>query len=119
LIAGKLGVADRFNEGRDENGLASPPYDELSPTGCCSAAWLRNADFDTFWQTGLRALLRCRPATAFLADFREAPEKFALKTESGKIVLGSENPRAGLTTTTAVRIRPGSSRQNGWATAVS
>ena len=88
LIAGKLGVADRFNEGRDEMGWLRHLY-ELSRQDAAQRLGFEMPDFDTFWQTGYA---RCpvQAGHTFLADFRETPEKFALKTESGKIVLGSE-----------------------------
>ncbi|MES2029101.1 MAG: molybdopterin-dependent oxidoreductase [Pseudomonadota bacterium] len=88
LIAGKLGVADRFNEGRDEMGWVRHLYD-ISRKDALERFSFEMPAFDEFWETGYA---RC-PVKAdhtFLADFRETPEKFPLKTESGKIVLGSE-----------------------------
>ncbi|WP_028137856.1 molybdopterin-dependent oxidoreductase [Bradyrhizobium japonicum] len=87
-IAGKLGVADRFNEGRDEMGWVRHLYE-----GCRSDASQRfdfeMPDFDAFWDAGYA---RCpvKAEHTFLADFRNEPEAHALRTESGKIVLGSE-----------------------------
>ena len=87
-IAGKLGVADRFNEGRDEMGWVRHLYE-----ACRSDALERfdftMPDFDAFWEVGYA---RCpvKAEHTFLADFRNEPEAHALKTESGKIVLGSE-----------------------------
>lgn len=88
LIAGKLGVVDRFNEGRDEMGWVRHLYD-ISRKDALERFSFEMPAFDEFWETGYA---RC-PVKAdhtFLADFRETPEKFPLKTESGKIVLGSE-----------------------------
>ena len=87
-ISGKLGVADRFHEGRDEMGWLHHLY-ELARGDAAERFGFEMSDFDTFWETGYA---RC-PVKAdhtFLADFRDKPEKFALNTESGKIVLGSE-----------------------------
>ncbi|PIT03586.1 biotin transporter BioY [Bradyrhizobium nitroreducens] len=87
-IAGKLGVADRFNEGRDEMGWVRHLYE-----ACRSDASERfdfaMPDFDAFWEAGYA---RCpvKAEQTFLADFRNEPEAHALRTESGKIVLGSE-----------------------------
>jgi len=87
-IAGKLGVADRFNEGRDEMGWVRHLYE-----ACRSDASERfdftMPDFDAFWEAGYA---RCpvKAEHTFLADFRNEPEAHALRTESGKIVLGSE-----------------------------
>ncbi|MCA6122048.1 molybdopterin-dependent oxidoreductase [Bradyrhizobium sp. WSM 1704] len=87
-IAGKLGVADRFNEGRDEMGWIRHLYD-----ACRSDASKRFGfampDFDAFWDAGYA---RCPVETehTYLADFRNDPGAHPLRTESGRIVLGSE-----------------------------
>ncbi|WP_441252494.1 molybdopterin-dependent oxidoreductase [Tardiphaga sp. 71_E8_N1_1] len=87
-IAGKLGVADRFNEGRDEIGWVRHLY-EASRQDASERLGFDMPDFETFWHDGYA---RCpvRADHTFLADFRIDPEAHALKTESGKIVLGSE-----------------------------
>ena len=87
-IAGKLGVADRFNEGRDEMGWLRHLY-EASRKDASERFGFAMPDFDAFWEKGYA---RCpvRAEHTFLADFRDKPEQHALKTESGKIVLGSE-----------------------------
>jgi biotin/methionine sulfoxide reductase len=87
-IAGKLGVADTFNEGRDEMGWLRHLY-EISRSDADNRLSFEMPDFDTFWEAGYA---RCpiRADHTYLAEFREAPEEFPLHTESGKIVLGSE-----------------------------
>lgn len=87
-IAGKLGVADRFNEGRDEMGWVRHLYDQ-SRTDAADRLGVAMPDFDTFWREGYA---RCpvRANHTFLADFRTDPAAHPLNTESGKIVLGSE-----------------------------
>jgi biotin/methionine sulfoxide reductase len=87
-IAGKLGVADRFNEGRDEMGWLRHLY-EASRSDASERFGFEMPDFDAFWEAGYA---RCpvKAGHTFLADFRDKPEEHALKTESGKIVLGSE-----------------------------
>jgi biotin/methionine sulfoxide reductase len=87
-IAGKLGVADAFNEGRDEMGWLRHLY-EISRSDADKRLSFEMPDFDTFWEAGYA---RCpiRADHTYLAEFREAPEEFPLHTESGKIVLGSE-----------------------------
>jgi len=87
-IAGKLGVADAFNEGRDEMGWLRHLY-EISRSDADKRLGFEMPDFDTFWEAGYA---RCpiRADHTYLAEFREAPEEFPLHTESGKIVLGSE-----------------------------
>lgn len=87
-IAGKLGVADRFNEGRDEMGWVRHLY-EACRSDAAQRFGFEMPDFDAFWEAGYA---RC-PVKAdhtYLTDFRNEPEEYALKTESGKIVLGSE-----------------------------
>ncbi len=87
-IAGKLGVADRFNEGRDEMGWVRHLY-EACRNDAAQRFDFEMPDFDAFWEAGYA---RC-PVKAdhtYLTDFRNEPEEYALKTESGKIVLGSE-----------------------------
>ncbi|MDX3970192.1 MAG: molybdopterin-dependent oxidoreductase [Bradyrhizobium sp.] len=87
-IAGKLGVADRFNEGRDEMGWVRHLY-EACRSDASQRFGFAMPDFDAFWEAGYT---RCPVKTehTFLADFRNEPEAHALRTESGKIVLGSE-----------------------------
>ena len=87
-IAGKLGVADRFNEGRDEMGWVRHLY-EACRSDASQRFGFEMPDFDAFWEAGYA---RCPVKTdhTYLTDFRNKPEEYALKTESGKIVLGSE-----------------------------
>jgi biotin/methionine sulfoxide reductase len=87
-IAGKLGVADRFNEGRDEMGWVRHLY-EACRSDAAQRFGFEMPDFDAFWEAGYA---RCPVKTdhTYLTDFRSKPEEHALKTESGKIVLGSE-----------------------------
>ncbi|MDD1530374.1 Asp-tRNA(Asn)/Glu-tRNA(Gln) amidotransferase GatCAB subunit C [Bradyrhizobium sp. WBOS7] len=87
-IAGKLGVADRFNEGRDEMGWVRHLY-EACRSDAAQRFGFEMPDFDAFWEAGYA---RCPVKTdhTYLTDFRNKPEEHALKTESGKIVLGSE-----------------------------
>lgn len=87
-IAGKLGVANRFNEGRDEMGWVRHLY-EACRSDAAQRFGFEMPDFDAFWEAGYA---RC-PVKAdhtYLTDFRNEPEEYALTTESGKIVLGSE-----------------------------
>ena len=86
-IAEKLGAADRFNEGRDEMGWLRHLY-ETSRDDAATRFGFEMPDFDVFWKTGYA---RCpvKAEHTYLAEFRDQPETSALKTESGKIVLGS------------------------------
>lgn len=87
-IAGKLGVGEQFNEGRDEMGWLRHLY-EASRADAAKRLNFDIPDFDTFWRQGYA---RCPVRTdhTYLAEFRDRPEEFGLATESGQIVLGSE-----------------------------
>lgn len=87
-IAGKLGVDDRFNEGRDEMSWLRHLYEQTRKDALERLSF-EMPDFESFWEAGYA---RC-PVKAdhtFLAEFRGRPDEFPLNTESGKIVLGSE-----------------------------
>ncbi|SMH36456.1 molybdopterin-dependent oxidoreductase [Mesorhizobium australicum] len=87
-IAGKLGVGERFNEGRDEMGWLRHLYN-ISRDDAAGRLGFDMPDFDTFWEQGWA---RCPMKTdhVYLAEFRDNPQDNALATESGRIVLGSE-----------------------------
>jgi biotin/methionine sulfoxide reductase len=87
-IAGKLGVGERFNEGRDEMGWLRHLYD-LSRDDAAQRLGFDMPDFDAFWEQGWA---RCPMKTdhVYLAEYRDNPQDNALATESGRIVLGSE-----------------------------
>lgn len=87
-IAEKLGVAEAFNEGRTEMEWLRHLY-SLSHDDAYLRLGFEMPDFDTFWQQGYA---KCPTVDqhVYLAGFREHPEDHSLKTESGKIVLGSE-----------------------------
>ena len=87
-ISEKLGVGDAFNEGRDEMEWLRHLY-EISREDAKKKFDFSMPDFDEFWAAGFA---RC-PVKAdhtYLAEFRDNPAEFALNTESGKIVLGSQ-----------------------------
>ncbi|QYK43416.1 MAG: molybdopterin-dependent oxidoreductase [Paracoccaceae bacterium] len=87
-IAHRLGVAAAFNEGRDEMGWLRHMYD-ASRDDALARFGHEMPDFDTFWHEG-HAACPVRAGHTYLADFRDRPEDFALPTESGRIVLGSQ-----------------------------
>lgn len=87
-IAARLGVGAAFNEGRDEMGWLRHLY-ELSRSDAAARLGFDMPDFDTFWEQGY-APCPVKEEHTFLAEFRERPDDFALKTESGRIVLGSQ-----------------------------
>ncbi|RGP37953.1 molybdopterin guanine dinucleotide-containing S/N-oxide reductase [Pseudotabrizicola alkalilacus] len=87
-IAGKLGVSDAFNEGRDEMGWVRHLYNESRDYAAQQLAF-DMPDFDTFWAQGYAACPVQRNHT-YLADYRNDPDSHPLNTESGRIVLGSD-----------------------------
>lgn len=86
-LAGKLGVGDAFSEGRDEMQWIRHLYDQ---TRHDAQERFGHAmpDFDTFWRAG-RASVPVRANHVFLDRFRADPGAEPLRTESGRIVLGS------------------------------
>lgn len=86
-ISAKLGVAEAFNEGRDEMGWLRHMYD-LSRNDAKARLDFEMPAFDDFWQAGF-ADCPTQSEHSYLADFRDQPQEHPLATESGKIVLGS------------------------------
>lgn len=87
-IAKRLGVEAAFSEGRDEMDWVRHLYEETREDARHRFQHVM-PDFETFWSQGF-ANVPSRAGVTYLADFREDPRRHALKTESGKIVLGSE-----------------------------
>jgi biotin/methionine sulfoxide reductase len=87
-IAEKLGVDGKFNEGRDEMGWLRHLYD-ISREDARARFDFSMPDFETFWDAGYARCPVMKDYT-YLAEFRDDPDAFSLKTESGKIVLGSK-----------------------------
>ena len=87
-IADKLGVDGQFNEGRDEMGWLRHLYED-SREDARARFGFSMPDFETFWHAGYARCPVMKDHT-YLADFRDDPDAFSLKTESGKIVLGSK-----------------------------
>jgi biotin/methionine sulfoxide reductase len=87
-ICAKLGLAEAFNEGRDEMGWLRNMYD-LSRNDAKARLGFEMPAFEDFWQQGFAAC-PTKSEPSYLADFRERPQDHPLSTESGKIVLGSE-----------------------------
>jgi biotin/methionine sulfoxide reductase len=83
-----LGVGEAFDEGRDEMEWIRHLYN-LSREHASTELNFEMVDFDTFWDVG-RAEIPVKGDYTYLADYRDNPEAHPLKTESGRIVLGSE-----------------------------
>lgn len=87
-IAGKLGVDDGFNEGRDEMGWLRHLY-ETSRADAWNRLGFGMPDFESFWEKG-HARCPVKAEHTYLARYRDDPGRYALATESGRIVLGSD-----------------------------
>lgn len=85
-IAARLGVEQAFTEGRDEMGWLRHLYGET--IAAMQAKGAAFPDFETFWAKGY-VEVPSRMLEPHLAGLRRDPEKHALKTESGKLVLYS------------------------------
>lgn len=86
-IADRLGVEAAFSEGRDEMAWVRHLYDEARDDAA-KRLGRTLPSFDAFWAEGCVAL-PTRANYTYLADFRTDPESRPLRTESGRIVLGS------------------------------
>ena len=87
-IAGKLGAGAAFDEGRDEMGWLRHLYDETRDDSRARLG-VEMPDFDTFWSTGY-AEVPTKGGHTYLAEFRDQPAQHALKTSTGRILLGSD-----------------------------
>lgn len=87
-LARHLGVEAGFTEGRDEMGWIRHLYQQ-SADYIRTATDTRMPDFDDFWEQGWVQVPMTRDNT-YLSAFRDDPAANPLRTESGKIVLGSK-----------------------------
>lgn len=87
-IADKLGVEAAFSEGRNEMDWVRHLYEECRND---AAERFNHAmpSFDEFWATGY-ARVPVKSNHTYLEAFRQSPQLNELKTESGRIVLGSK-----------------------------
>ncbi len=87
-VAGRLDFAERFTEGRSENGWLRRLYDELR------SAFIRDGielpPFDAFWSAGHITLPTSGEEKVLLARFRENPAAHPLPTPSGRIEIFSD-----------------------------
>lgn len=87
-LAERLGFADVFMKGRDEDAWLRHLYEQCRHSAGANAAAV--PDFDTFWQQGYLEIPAMTDEYVLFADFRADPDKHKLKTPSGKIELYSE-----------------------------
>lgn len=87
-LAARLGVGDAFTEGRDEMRWVRHLY-EQTRADARGRFGMEMPDFDAFWAEGVAEVPSLKEHV-YLADYRTDPSARPLKTESGRIELGSE-----------------------------
>ncbi|MBP5855992.1 molybdopterin guanine dinucleotide-containing S/N-oxide reductase [Marivibrio halodurans] len=87
-IAGRLGIAEAFTEGRDEMAWLRHLWDISRQRG--GKAGFEIPEFDSFWEREVLELPGGPVERVFAADFRADPEAHPLKTPSGRIEIFSE-----------------------------
>ena len=87
-LAQRLGIAETFTQGRDENAWLRHLYEQCRHSAGANAAAL--PDFDTFRDTGYLEIPAASEEYVIFGDFRADPDKHKLRTPSGKIELYSE-----------------------------
>ena len=87
-LAARLGVADRFTEGRDEHAWLAHLYGELEKA--LLDAGVAAPSFDEFWARGSLAIPDYEAERVLFDAFRADPEQNRLRTPSGKIELYSD-----------------------------
>ncbi len=87
-LATRLGVGDAFTEGRDEMQWVRHLY-ELTRTDARERFKMQMPAFEQFWEQGAAEVPTLHDHV-YLAGYRADPEAKPLKTESGRIELGSE-----------------------------
>jgi biotin/methionine sulfoxide reductase len=87
-LAKRLGIAETYTQGRDENAWLRHLYERCRHGAGANAAAL--PDFDTFWNTGYLDIPAAIDEYVLFSDFRTDPDKHKLRTPSGRIELYSE-----------------------------
>ncbi len=87
-IAGRLGLATTFTEGRSEREWLEHMWNVSRQRAAREGFTL--PDFDTFWEQGMLELPPGDGPRVWLADFRADPEANPLPTPSGRIEIASE-----------------------------
>ena len=87
-LARRLGFAETYTQGRDENAWLRHLYEQCRHSAGANAAAL--PDFDTFWKQGYLEIPAASEEYVLFGDFRADPEKHKLRTPSGRIELYSE-----------------------------
>ena len=86
-LAGRLGYAERFTEGRDEGDWLRHLWDKFRQSA--SREEIEIPDFEAFWEAGHVELPSSDTDRVLFADYRRDPENHPLKTPSGRIEIHS------------------------------
>jgi len=87
-LAARVGLADRFTEGRDEMAWLRHLYDVFRQQAARERIEL--PDFDAFWESGEIELPVSDHARVLFGEFRAAPRDNPLPTPSGRIEIFSD-----------------------------
>lgn len=87
-LAARLGIGERFSEGRDAGQWLRQIYEDSRPRA--QEEGIELPSFDAFWQQGVLEYCAPEKPQVFLAEFRADPQRYPLSTPSGKIELYSE-----------------------------
>jgi biotin/methionine sulfoxide reductase len=87
-LARRLGYENAFTEDRDEMGWCQWVYDQVRASA--TAKGLTLPGFQQFWAEGFVELPAPERDYVLFEEFRRDPERFALKTPSGRIEIASE-----------------------------
>jgi biotin/methionine sulfoxide reductase len=86
-LAARLGVADAYTEGRNEEQWLRRMYSDFLQLAAAEGVDFK--DFDRFWSDGSLVLPMGEQVVQF-AEFRENPNQYPLATPSGRIEIYSE-----------------------------
>jgi biotin/methionine sulfoxide reductase len=86
-LAERLGLKEKFTEGRDEMGWVKFLYDSLKEQ--VSQQQIHLPDFDEFWKAGRAVMPEPAKPYVMFEDFRRDPKAHPLNTPSGKIEIFS------------------------------
>jgi biotin/methionine sulfoxide reductase len=87
-LATRLGTAEAFTEGRDEDGWLRHLWDQARQRA--GGAGFELPDFDSFWREGTREVLKPAAPQVLLADYRADPDAHPVATPTGRIEIFSE-----------------------------
>jgi biotin/methionine sulfoxide reductase len=86
-LAERLGLKEKFTEGRDEMGWVKFLYESLKEQ--VSQQQIHLPEFDEFWKAGRAVMPEPAKPYVMFEDFRRDPQAHPLKTPSGKIEIFS------------------------------